>query len=136
MSGEKRANRKKKWPLIICALGVVALITGAAFLIFKLATGPSTNDAEYLVSVGEWMREDASDVVWNFTEIGKGTLTNDAHLNDYNFEWAIDGDKLQIKTAWLYDLNDEFEYHLDQNTKTLIIRNEDKDLEIKFVAND
>ena len=36
---------------------------------------------------------DEPSVIWNFTEIGKGTLTTNNHENDYDFIWAIDGDR-------------------------------------------
>ena len=83
-------------------------------------------DAEFLVQMGEWTREDAEGVIWNFTEIGKGTLTTNNHQNDYDFLWSVDGDTLKIETKWLYDLNDEYTYKLQQDNKTLTLSSKTK----------
>ena len=73
------------------------------------------------MEIGAWEREDAPSVVWNFTEIGKGTLTTNGHQNDYDFIWAIDGDKIKIETDWLYALDDEYIYTLDQSAGVLTL---------------
>lgn len=112
-------NRKKITSIIVLILGVAALITGIVMLVTKLTSSVAINDAEYLVQIGEWVEDGEPGVVWNFTEIGKGTLTTNNHANDYDFDWAIVDGKLQIKTAWLYELNDEFEYELDQGASKL-----------------
>ena len=64
-------------------------------------------------------------VIWNFTEIGKGTLTTNNHIDDHEFKWSIEDDKLKVETDWLYTLYDEFTYSLDQNTQTFEIQKED-----------
>ena len=76
-------------------------------------------------------------VIWKFTEIGKGTLTTNAHLNDYDFIWAIDGDKLKVETKWLYGIVNEYEYRLDQNNGTLTLKDGEKEfvLDGKFAEN-
>lgn len=111
----KKDKSKNKFiaGVVILAVGLVTLIAGIVFLVMTLLQGPATQDAEYLVSVGNWEREDIPGVVWSFTEIGKGSLTTDAHTNDYDFIWEIDGDKLKIETDWLYTINDEFEYKIE-----------------------
>ena len=70
-------------------------------------------------------------VIWNFTEIGKGTLTTNNHLNDYEFIWALEDGKLQVQTDWLYTLNNTYEYLLDQNSGTLTLTSGSET--IKFV---
>ena len=60
-------------------------------------------------------------VVWDFTEIGKGKLTTNNHINDYDFIWSLEDGKLKIETDWLYNLENEYEYALDQNAKTLTL---------------
>ena len=92
------------------------------------------DEAEFLITTGEWVREDQPSVIWDFTEVGKGKLTTDSHLNDYDFIWKLDGGKLLIETAWLYDLNDDFDYTINQGEKTLTIKNADKNTEVKFTA--
>lgn len=130
MSGDK--TTKKKLPLVIFIIGLLALIGGLSFLIFRLVSGPAKADAEFLINAGEWKREGENSVVWNFTEAGKGKLTTDNHLTDYDFIWAIEDGRLKIETSWLYDLNDAFEYSLDQGNKTLTLKNGSE--EVKFRA--
>lgn len=125
-------KNKHKGPIIVFIIGLVMLIAGLAFFIFKIASGPSMADAEFLVSAGKWVREDTSNVVWDFTEVGKGTLTTDNYANSYDFIWALDGDKIKIETSWLYNLGNEFEYELNQNSKTFTIKSADKATKITF----
>ena len=129
----KRTGGPKKWAVVVFCLGIVALIAGAIFAIVRTNSQPKMADVDYLISAGEWQREDQPMVIWNFTEVGNGKLTTDGHLNNYDFIWSLDGGKLKIETAWLYDLNDEFDYTLDQSGKTLVIQNKDKNVEVKFV---
>ncbi len=129
---EIKLRKPSKWPLITLIFGIIVLIAGASLLIVKIITAPKMDDAEFLITAGEWVREDQSNVIWDFTEVGKGRLTTDEHLNDYDFIWSIGGGKLKIETNWLYDLNDEFTYNLDQNGKNLTIKNVDKNVEVKF----
>lgn len=121
---------KKRISLIVLIIGLITLVAGVVFLIVRLNAGPSIQDGEYLVSVGEWTEEDEPGVVWNFTEIGKGTLTTNNHTNDYDFIWALEDGKLKVETDWLYTLDDEFEYKLDQNNNVLILTS--GETEIKF----
>ncbi len=130
MSGDKK--RSNKWPLAVFIIGAAFLAAGLTMLIIKLVSAPAVADAEFLVSSGKWTREDESAVVWNFAEVGKGSLTTDAGNTNYDFIWAIKDGKLKIETTWLYDLNDEFDYTLDQGAKTLTIKN--GETEIKFKA--
>lgn len=127
---------EKKGKIAIFVVGLVVLIGGLAFLIYKLIAGPSKADAEFLISSGEWVEEGESSVIWDFTEVGKGKLTTDNHQTNYDFVWSLDGGKLKIETNWLYGVEDEFEYSLDQGSKTLTLKNKDKDLEVKFKASD
>lgn len=150
-------NKKRIFSIITFIIGIITLAVGVVFLVIKLINANSMQDGEFLVSVGEWVEENgkceqlkcAEDtkcldengesasrcenggVIWNFTEIGKGTLTTNDHKNDYDFSWALENGKIIIKTKWLYDIDDEFEYRLDQGSKTLTIIKDGE--EIKFV---
>lgn len=152
---------KKRVSLIVFIIGLLTLIAGVVFLIVRLTAKPGVADGEYLVSVGEWkikggeclqskcsgnikcidengesaMVCDGDNVIWNFTEIGKGTLTTNNHVNDYDFVWALEDGKLKINTEWLYTLSDEFEYTLDQNGNVLILTRGDEKVEFIPVAN-
>lgn len=128
--------RRKKWPIVLFFCGAVALILGIIALVVNLVSKPAISDAEFMISNGEWVREDEPTVIWDFTEAGKGTLTTDGHLNNYDFTWMLDGNKLKIETSWLYDLADEFDYTLDQGAKTLTIKNDEKSIEVKFKLQD
>ena len=112
---------KKRISLIVLIIGLLTLIAGVVFLIVRLTAGPSVADGEYLVSVGEWKEQDEPSVIWNFKEIGKGTLTTNNHTNDYDFVWALEDGKLKINTEWLYTLNNEFDYVLDQGSNILTL---------------
>ena len=112
---------KKKFSLIVFILGIFTLIAGATALILSFVLKPNMRDAEYLVEIGQWTENDAEGVIWNFTEIGKGTLTTNNHTNDYDFIWAIDGETLKIETKWLYELNNDFTYKVNQGDKTLTL---------------
>ena len=132
---EKKKKLEKKWviSITVCVIGVVALVAGVIMMILNFGQTAAMQDGEYLVSASEWVLEDESDgVVWKFTEIGKGTLTTNNHLNDYDFIWALKDDKLSIETEWLYELENEYEYELNQGDGVLVLKEGDE--EHKFVA--
>ena len=124
---------KKRISIVVFIIGIITLIAGVIFLILRLTAQPGIQDGEYLVSIGEWQEADEPSVVWNFTEIGKGTLTTNNHLNDYEFIWALEDGKLKIETEWLYTMDNEFEYSLDQSNNTLKLT--DGDETIEFIPN-
>ena len=125
---------KKRVSIIAMIIGLITLVGGVVFLIIRLSAGPSVADGDFLVSVGKWSEDGATSVVWNFTEVGKGTLTTNNHKNDYNFIWAVEDGKLKIETEWLYALENEYDYTLDQGAKILTLKNGSE--EIKFVPLD
>lgn len=113
---------KKKLPLITFIIGLAVFVAGGVFLAINFLAKPQTADADYLVQIGTWSEEGTNgSVVWNFSEIGKGTLTTNSHINDYDFIWALDKDTIKIETAWLYDLNNEYTYTLDQSAQKLTL---------------
>lgn len=127
----KSEKRKKIASIVVFVVGLAALITGAVFLILNLISD-KTADAEFLVSKENWTLENEDGVVWDFTETGKGTLTTNNHTNDYNFTWVIEEEKLKIKTDWLYEMSDEYEYSLDKAAGVLTLK--DGEEEIRFIA--
>ena len=116
-------DKKKKKIIFISvfAVGLATLIAGAVFLILNLTRGADVADGEYLISVEKWVLSDSDRVEWKFTEIGKGTLTTNAHENDYGFLWSLEDGKMKVETDWLYDLENEYDYKLDQNAGELIL---------------
>lgn len=127
------AKKRKNISIVVLAIGLTALVVGIVFLVINLIAATRGADGEYLVSAGEWALEDGDGVVWKFTEVGKGTLTTNNHTNDYDFIWALEDGKLLIETDWLYDLENEYEYSLDQDSGVLTLKDGDKTY--KFVKN-
>ena len=138
-------KKKKIISIIVLVLGLIVLAVGVGFLVVKLLQNASMQDGEYLISAENWVLDEntncnseeatncESGVIWKFTEIGKGTLTTNNHLNDYDFIWALEDGKLKIETDWLYTLNNEYEYTIDQSAGILTLKDDDE--EIKLVAN-
>lgn len=137
-------NKQKALSLAVFIIGLVMCAVGVVFLVLNLTKSARIQDGEYLVSAENWVLIDDSNcasevenctsgVIWDFTEIGKGTLTTNDHLNDYDFLWAIEDGKLLIETDWLYDLENSYDYTLDQGSGTLTLR--DDAGEYKFIAN-
>ena len=112
---------------------MATLIAGAVALILSFVIKPDMRDAEYLVEMSDWVEQDADSVIWKFTEIGKGALTVNNHTNDYDFIWAIEGDKLKIETKWLADINNEYTYKINQGEKKLTLTSDEN--EYVFLAN-
>ncbi len=145
-------KKKRIISIIVFIIGIIALIVGIVFLVLDLTKGPNIQDGEYLVSAKAWIlendgtncensEEDGADcaddvasrsVIWKFTEIGKGSLTTNNHVNDYDFIWAIEDGKLKIETDWLYALVDEYDYEINQREGLLILKNGEN--EFRFVA--
>lgn len=125
---------KKKVVIAITTfvVGIITLIVGVVLLVLGLNKGAAIEDGEYLVAQENWQLEDSDQVVWDFTEIGKGTLTNNGHEKDYDFKWAIEDGKLKIETDWLYALENEYDYTLDQTNGTLTLKSDDA--EYIFIA--
>lgn len=129
---DKLPKKVGKVPISVFILGMLVLFGGLLFLIVRIISGPGVDTAEFLINSGEWVEEGEPSVIWDFTEVGKGRLTTDNHLNDYDFTWALKDGKLKIQTTWLYNLSDEFEYSIDQGSKTLNLKN--SKIEVKFKA--
>lgn len=126
-------QKKKIISIGVLAVGLIVLVVGVVFLVLNLIQSARAADGDYLVATESWTLEDAPGVVWDFTEIGKGTLTTNNHENDYDFIWAIEDDKLLIETDWLYNLENEYAYKLDQGAGVLTLTDENGE-EYKFAA--
>ena len=146
-------DKKKIFSFVVLGIGIIMLGIGAAFLIVKLTQEPATPDAEYLVSRRIWTLESEDNcfkdetvtiddttrpcipsVVWEFTGLGEGTLTINNHINDYGFKWALQDGKLSIQTDWLYELNNTYDYKLDQESGVLMLTDGDQNYE--FLASE
>ena len=132
-------KKKKTASIVVMVIGLLLLVAGAVFLIMKLTAGPKVSDGEYLVSAGDWTMDDSGckeemcdRVIWKFTEIGKGTLTTNKHENDYNFDWILKDKKIKIRTEWLYEMDDEYDYTLNREDGILTLKKDDT--EYRFTA--
>ena len=130
---KKPKDKKKIISVVVFIIGMVTLAVGVVFLLLKLIGQNAVQDGDYLVSAKNWVLEDDEKVIWDFEEIGKGTLTTNNHLNDYTFIWALEDGKLKIETDWLYTLDDEYDYTINQSEGKLILNDGEK--EIIFKAN-
>ncbi|MBR2726005.1 hypothetical protein IKE87_01935 [Candidatus Saccharibacteria bacterium] len=120
--------------IVTLVVGLAVLVAGGVFFIIKQNEASKAGDADYLVEMGDFVMEDSDGAVaWKFTEVGKGTLTTNNHTNDYDFQWAIEDDKMRIRTDWLYEMDNEYTYEVNQGAKTLTLTNGDETY--KFVAN-
>jgi len=118
-------QKKKIISISVLVVGLVMLVVGVVFLVLGLVKGAGVADGEYLVAADNWTLENGPGVIWDFTEIGKGTLTTNNHENDYDFIWAIEDGKLKIETDWLYNLENEYEYELDQSAGVLTLTSDE-----------
>ena len=140
-NAQTNAGKNKAVSLVALIIGLIMLVVGVVFLVLGIKRASLLADGDFLVSAGEWKlaesetcaEDECKDaVIWTFSEIGKGTLTTNGRKNDYDFKWAIRDGRLVIETDWLYELDNEYEYMLDQGTRGLILKDDDK--EYKFVA--
>ena len=145
VSGSTKNHQKRSKILCIATfvIGLFVLVVGAVFLILNILRGNSVADGDYLIEMGDWTLTDCGEdncdkVIWDFTEIGKGILTTDGGEHKYDFEWAIKDGKLKIRTNWLYDMDNEYKYSLDQGSGVLTLREASEDdsdkAEYRFVA--
>ena len=126
--------QKKKWiiSLVVFIVGIMLVIAGIVCLILNASQSSVAKEAEYLMAAENWVLEDSDQVIWDFTEVGKGILTTNAHENDYDFKWVLEDGKMKIETKWLYELNNEYDYSLDQSNGILTLT--DGDESYRFVA--
>lgn len=130
---KNKTQKKKIISISVLVIGLIVLVVGVVFLALNLVNASKSDDGEFLTKVEDWSLEGEEGVIWDFTEIGKGTLTTNNHKNDYSFIWALEDGKLLIETDWLYNLENEYEYSLDQGSGVLTLTADDKIY--KFVAN-
>ena len=116
---EPEKSKVKPLPIVVFIIGLITLVTGVVFLVLKLAGGVAVSDAKKIVEIGTFMKDGEEGVIWNFTEDGKGKLTTNNHANDYDFAWTIEDGKLKIQTAWLYDLDNEYDYKIEDDKLVL-----------------
>ena len=135
---KKKLGKKAKLAII---LTLVILILGggvAALMLFVFKKDEPViilSDLDILTS-GSWEKRDAPSVIWTFREDGTGELTTNKK-NYYSTKWTLsdeeDGQKLDITTKWLYDLNDSFTFKLDRDNNSFTVKNLADETESVFV---
>ena len=136
---EKSLVKKSKKPLIVGIICGVLLLAGTAafYFLYWKNRNPEIilSDAEYRIQTESWEKVDAPTVIWSFKEGGKGELTTNKS-NYYSFTWTLekgDPSKLRIKTAWLLELDDTFEFSYNREEKSFYVKNLADDTESTFV---
>ena len=122
-------SKKKITIIIISILAAIALVLGAIFLIPKLFPGnpyASMSDSEFLSAIGKWNKKDVPSLVWTFNDDGTGTITTNGDIDTYDMSWQIEGDRLTIKTKYLYEMTDEFTISTNREEKTFTVVAPDK----------
>ena len=122
-------SKKKIIIIIISILAAAAVVLGGIFLIPKLFPGnpyASMTDGEFLSAIGKWNKQGVPSLVWAFKNDGTGTITTNGDIDTYDMSWQIEGDKLTIKTKYLYDMTDEFTLSTDREEKTFTVVAPDK----------
>ena len=124
---KKHLSKKARIAIIISSI-VVALLGIAALLIFVVFKKEEPvivlTDRDILVS-RSWEKQDAPTVIWTFRADGTGELTTNK-TNYYDTKWALSDEepvKLEITTAWLYELKDSFTFSLDREANTFTVKN-------------
>ena len=135
----KKLGKKARLAIIIgSVVGSLAIIGVLLyFLVFrKVEPVVVLSDRDILVSHA-WEKKDAPTVIWTFHADGTGELTTNKS-NYYDTKWSLeqedDKQVLKIDTAWLYELNDSFEFALDRENDSFSEKNLADETESVFVS--
>jgi len=116
---KKKQNHTK--PLLVT--NIIVFVLGAAAVLYLYVFRNNSTPAEVvktdtdLLTAHAWEKAEAPTVIWTFRPDGTGELTTNKS-NYYDFTWSFSSstnnylelDSLEIKTAWLYELEDKFSY--------------------------
>ena len=134
----RKLSKKARLVIIIGSIVGGLAIIGVLlyFLVFrKVEPVVVLSDRDILVSHA-WEKKDTSTVIWTFRADGTGELTTNKS-NYYDTKWRLEqeDDKqiLKIDTAWLYELNDSFEFVLDRENDSFSVKNLAEETESVFV---
>ncbi len=126
---------KKKIAIIVLAIFGALTIAFGVFLIISLLQGENPYskmaEAEVLIDVKKWQKEDEPTVIWEFGE-GTGKITTNAD-EYFDMEWGMKDGVLSIKTKWLTDLRDDFEITVDKDAPSFTVVSKSDGKESKFV---
>lgn len=133
---KKHLSKKVKLALIISATTLVlaGVATALVFFVFKTEEPEIVlTDRDYLVAHA-WEKQGAPTVIWTFRADGTGEITTNKQ-NYYTMNWSLEQENsLAIKTDWLYELNDNFDFSYDKETDSFTVKNLADETESVFVA--
>ncbi len=126
---------KKKLAIIILAIFGALAVAFGVFLIISAAQGENPYskmaEAEILVDIKKWQKQDEPTVIWEFGEgIGKITTNKDEY---FDMEWGMGDGVLSIKTKWLTDLRDDFEIKINKEAPSFTVISKSDGKESTFV---
>lgn len=112
---------KKKLIVIFSAIFAFLAVTFGAFFITRLImekeSAEKISDADFLVSKHVWKKVGTENVIWTFESDGSCKISTNG-TETFDCDWNFSDEKLHIKTAWLYELDDTFEFSLDKDAGT------------------
>ena len=133
----KKLSKRAKLIIIISSIIIGVAAVGALlyyFIFSKKEPEVILSDRDILVSHA-WEKQDAPTVIWTFYADGTGELTTNKS-NYYNIKWQLlqeDKSLLNIDTEWLYELNDSFEFVLNRENNSFVVKNLADEKESVFV---
>ncbi len=126
---------KKKIAIIIFAIFGTLAIAFGVFLIISAIQGEDPYskmaEAEVLIDVKKWQKEDEPTVIWEFGE-GTGKVTTNK-IEYFDMEWGMKDGVLSIKTDWLATLKDEFDITVDKSAPSFTVVSRSDGKESTFV---
>ena len=120
---EKR-SKSFIFSIIVFIIGCATLATGAVFFVLDMIKKPAVEDANFLVEIGEWVKEGEDSVIWNFTEVGKGKLTT---KNGDVFEGQFKNGKIEGEGIARYADGSKFKGTFKNGKRNGAAIEEDKD---------
>ena len=134
-------KKRSKLPLIIAfsVLGVALVGFLLWFFVFrKVEPEIVLTDAEYL-STHSWEKEGAPTVVWTFKTDGTAEITTNRQ-NYYEATYSLEPNPsaesaqlLKVTTSWLNDLQDTFDFTLNREEDTFVVKNHSTNEESIFI---
>lgn len=124
----KKLGKKARLAIIIGSVVVGLAVVGALlyFLVFRKEEPVVVLTDRDILVAHAWEKQDAPTVIWTFHADGTGEITTNKS-NYYDMKWYFEQDgedrTLKIDTAWLYELNDSFNFTLDRENSSFTVKN-------------
>ena len=110
---------KKKLILIFGSIFFLIAVTAGSFFLTKFIdeSDPKKkmSDADLLVSTNSWTKSGEDTVIWSFKPDATCRLTTNG-TEYFDCTWYLEDGILGIKTSWLIDLEDEFDFRMNRDS--------------------